>query len=107
MLPPSHLESLAREHLGSLSRLARARHIEDPDAFRGARSAPPVAVSMALRRLVTGGPIGALRSRHSHSLNPGGDGPAIADPQPVEPGRLPGTRAGSTADDEAERPIAA
>jgi hypothetical protein len=94
MLPPSHLESLAREHLGSHARLVRARHIEDPDAFRGDRSLSPGPVYTALRRLVTTGPIGAVRSRIERWFDTRTDRPH-------------GARIEATPADDADRRIAA
>jgi hypothetical protein len=104
MLPPSHIEELARGHLDSHARLYRARHIADPDALRSAQRVPAGSVLMALRRLMTGM---GLRTRLHRWLDARGDGAASGDSPPVETGGLPGARAESVPDDDAERQIAA
>jgi hypothetical protein len=108
-LPHSVLEEHARGHLGRPARRQRGTYAYDPDGFLATYDQPaPDPVYMALRRLVTTGPVGALRARFERWNDNRRDGRSVTgSPEPAAPANVPGPGVAALPEDDAVRPVAA
>lgn len=111
LLPLTSVAELGREHLGGHARAHRAARAIDPDGILSADALPPDPVYMAIRRLMTIGPIGAARARierWTESREDRRNGQTIDYVLHLgSASRLPDVRAESVSADDAERIIAA
>ena len=111
-IPHSIIQEHTREHLGRHALRQRGPSAHDPDGFLGTYNEPPPdPVFMALRRLMTVGPVGALRARFDRWIEAREnrrDARTIAgSPEPTAPGSLLDAGVVAIPDDDAARPAAA
>lgn len=107
-LPPhTFLELHSRELKGRFGPRVRETRAHDPDGFLTDDALRPDPLYMALRRLLTTGPIGALMARFERWIEARDDrrdARSIAgSPAPA----VPGAGAAAIPDDDAARPVAA
>jgi hypothetical protein len=108
-IPHSVIEQHAREHLGRHALRQRGPSAHDPDGFLGTYDeSPPDPVFMAIRQLMTTGPVGALKARFERWNDNRRDARSITgSPEPAATGSLPGASVAAIPDDDAARPAAA